>query len=91
MNIKPLCVLCVLSLAGCATRQPTFTRVDGQPVNPNLEQSTLAQCRGEAAAATVNSDQHPNTLLEIRGRMVEGCMARNGYLRSDQGQITNVR
>ena len=73
-------------LTGCAARQPTFSRIDGGLVDENHMRATLAQCRGQAAtiAVTGATGISPNLTLQQQGRMVEGCMAQHGYLRSDQ-------
>jgi hypothetical protein len=71
-------MVAMLLLSGCGLPQevvrPNYVRTDGAPVNESQEQATLAQCKGEAAAAP------PTGALGQQMKMTEACMARNGYI-----------
>ena len=73
-----------LALGGCASKSSAYTRTDGAPVDPMHQQATLAQCKGEAATAVMQSGT--GALLPAldrarkEGAVIDACMARNGYI-----------
>jgi putative hemolysin len=68
-------LLSVLALSGCAHH---WVRTDGVPVNKTKKQATLAQCKGEGAAAVAGANIHGIERTENEKAVTEACMARHG-------------
>ena len=77
-----------LVLSGCASNSSGYTRTDGVSVDPLHQQTTLAQCKGEGATATVQANPGgPYGVVERERKeaaVVNACMARNGYIHAQQ-------
>jgi hypothetical protein len=71
-------------LAGCAQLKQQYVRTDGSPIDNAQQQSALAQCKGEAALATANVTPENDPFHQRETTVVNACMARNGYIRSQQ-------
>jgi hypothetical protein len=84
----------LVALTGCASQvsdtSMNYVRTDGRVIDAAQAQSTLAQCKGEAASAVANHVNTPGpipwlTAMASRpsdeATFTNACMARNGYLR----------
>jgi hypothetical protein len=67
-------------LSGCASQLSHYVRTDGAPVDAAQEQSTMAQCKGEAATTALKGEG----LAQLRKEddVITACMARNGYIQA---------
>jgi hypothetical protein len=87
-TMRALAIATALALGGCASNISAYTRTDGVPVDPLHQQATLAQCKGEAALAPVQSvPGGPYGVVERERKeaaVVNSCMARNGYIQAKQ-------
>jgi len=78
--MRAFLIAMALVLGGCASKSSAYTRTDGVPIDPVHQQSTLAQCKGEAATAPIGPEYHA-----IReNNVIAACMARNGYIQAQQ-------
>jgi len=74
-----------LAVAACTTMPTTWTRVDGQPVNPTQLEADRLACSGDVEKAAVQG-QARSTIGVPLGmdrqdyRIFVGCMAQHGYL-----------
>ena len=77
-----LAMIVTLLLFGCASQLSKYVRTYGGPVDAAQEQSTMAQCKGEAATAAVKGEG----LAQLRKEddVITACMARNGYIQARQ-------
>jgi hypothetical protein len=78
-----------IALGGCAATRSNlnYTRADNRAVDAAQEQATLAQCKGEAANAAVQSTGGAIGVVERARKettLVDACMARNGYIQAPQ-------
>jgi hypothetical protein len=87
-GVRAFLIAMALVLGGCASHSSAYSRTDGVPVDPLHQQATLAQCKGEAATASVQVDHASPYQTLDRARketaVVDACMARNGYIQAQQ-------
>ena len=87
--MRALLITMALVLAGCAAQRTnaSYSRTDNRTVDAAQEQATLAQCKGEAATAVVQSGGGvlaPAERARKEGAVIDACMARNGYIQAKQ-------
>ena len=86
--MRAFLIAMAIVLGGCASNSSPYARTDGVPVDPLHQQSTLAQCKGEGATATVQANPGgPYGVVERERKeaaVVNACMARNGYIQAQQ-------
>jgi hypothetical protein len=86
--MRAFLIAMAIALGGCSSHSSAYTRTDGVPIDPLHQQSTLAQCKGEGATATVQVNPGgPYGVVERERKeaaVVNACMARNGYIQAQQ-------
>ena len=86
--VRAFRIAMALALGACSSHSSGYTRTDGVPVDPLHQQTTLAQCKGEGATATVQANPGgPYGVVERERKeaaVVNACMARNGYIQAQQ-------
>ena len=86
--MRTILIAMALALGACSSHSGGYTRTDGVSVDPLHQQSTLAQCKGEGATATVQANPGgPYGVVERERKeaaVVNACMARNGYIHAQQ-------
>jgi hypothetical protein len=85
-DMRAFLIASALALGACASHSSAYTRTDGVPVDPLHQQATLAQCKGEGAAAVQSTGGAYEALDRARkeAAVVNACMARNGYIQAQQ-------
>jgi hypothetical protein len=81
-GVRAFLIAIAIALGGCASHSSAYSRTDGVPVDPLHQQATLAQCKGEAATAVVQTTGGAYGAKEAT--LVDACMARNGYIQAQQ-------
>ena len=69
-------------LGGCASHSSGYARTDGVPVDPLHQQTTLAQCKGEAVSAPL--DPQGVDWGRKEKIIIDARMARSGYIQAKQ-------
>jgi hypothetical protein len=83
--MRAILIAIPLALGACSSYSSPYTRTDGVPVDPLHQQATLAQCKGEAVTAPVQSTGGVYRVLDRAQKeaaVVNACMARNGYIQA---------
>jgi hypothetical protein len=84
-GVRAFLMAMAIALGGCASHSSAYSRTDGVPVDPLHQQATLAQCKGEAATAVVQTTGGAYGALDRARKeatLVDACMARNGYIQA---------
>src|SRR5262245_43905736 len=93
-HIRSVSLLATIVLAGCASQLPSaaalsYVRADGRPTDTAQVRLTLAQCPSDGATAVGDYVTGERAVPWAAGMIsrssqetgvVNGCMARNGYL-----------